>query len=118
MVTDKGWHYTNDHSKMDTISSMSLFAKDLSSKVNPGYLTDMEFPNGLEWTFIPKSTGGSDSTYYCDYFYTHDTGEENIVLAGAAWANASMAGVAYWDCANVTSDSHVTIGARLSYAAQ
>lgn len=118
MVTDKGWHYTNDHSKMDTISSMSLFAKDLSSKVNPGYLTDMEFPNGLEWTFIPKSTGGSDSTYYCDYFYTHDTGEENIVLAGGRWNDASSAGVACWSCDFVASDSGSVLGARLSYAAQ
>ena len=118
MVTDKGWHYTNDHSKMDTISSMSLFAKDLSSKVNPGYLTDMEFPNGLEWTFIPKSTGGSDSTYYCDYFYTHDTGEENIVLAGGSWSRASEAGVASWHCVYVASYSNSDVGARLSYAAQ
>ena len=118
MVTDKGWHYTNDHSKMDTISSMSLFAKDLSSKVTNGYLTDMEFPNGLEWTFIPKSTGGSESTYYCDYFYTHDTGEENIVLAGAGWNIASRAGVASWNCDFVASNSDSSFGARLSYAAQ
>ena len=118
MVTDKGWHYTNEHSKMDTISSMSLFAKNLSSKVPNGYLTDMEFPNGLEWTFIPKSTGGSESTYYCDYFYTHDTGEENIVLVGADWAYASKAGVAFWYCVNVASYSFSNIGARLSYAAQ
>ena len=118
MVTDKGWHYTNEHSKMDTISSMSLFAKNLSSKVPNGYLTDMEFPNGLEWTFIPKSTGGSESTYYCDYFVTHDTGEENIVLVGANWYDASQAGVAYWHCDNVASDSISNVGARLSYAAQ
>lgn len=118
MVTDKGWHYTNEHSKMDTISSMTLFAKDLSDKVTNGYLADMEYPNGLEWTFIPKVAGGSESTYYCDYFYSHDSGEENIVLAGADWADASAAGLAYWYCGSVASYSNSTFGARLSYAQQ
>ena len=118
MVTDKGWHYTNEHSKMDTISSMTLFAKDLSDKVTNGYLTDMEYPNGLEWTFIPKVAGGSESTYYCDYFYSHDSGEENIVLAGAHWNDASTAGLAAWHCAYVASHSYSAVGARLSYAQQ
>ena len=97
---------------------MTLFAKDLSDKVTNGYLTDMEYPNGLEWTFIPKVAGGSESTYYCDYFVSHDSGEENIVLAGADWNGASYAGLAYWNCDNVSSNSHSTIGARLSYAQQ
>ena len=79
---------------MDNISHMFLYAKDLSQKVTNGYLTDMEYPVGLEWTFIPKSTGGSTSTYYCDWFTTHDSGEENIVLAGAALALC----VACWAC--------------------
>ena len=97
---------------------MSLYAKDLSQKVTHGYLTDMEYPVGLEWTFIPKSTGGSENTYYCDYFVTHDSGEENIVLAGAYWYHASSAGLAYWDCLNVASYVYSNIGARLSYAQQ
>ena len=118
MVTDKGWYYTNEHSKMDNISQMSLYAKDLSQKVTNGYLTDMEYPVGLEWTFIPKSTGGSTLTYYCDWFTTHDSGEENIVLAGAAWGDASTAGLAYWYCAYVASDVWSSVGARLSYAQQ
>lgn len=78
----------------------------------------MEYPVGLEWTFIPKSTGGSTSTYYCDYFVTHDSGEENLVLAGANWADASNAGLAYWNCNNVASHVWSVIGARLSYAQQ
>ena len=118
MVTDKGWHYTNEHSIMDTISSMKLYAKDLTSKVPNGYITDMEFPVGLEWTFIPKTTGGTGNTYYCDYLYSHDSGEENIVLAGGAWADASVAGLACWDCSYVASNAGSPLGARLSYAQQ
>ena len=118
MVTDKGWHYTNEHSIMDTISSMKLYAKDLTSKVPNGYITDMEFPVGLEWTFIPKTTGGTGNTYYCDYLYSHDSGEENIVLAGGHWICASHAGLAYWVCDYVASDANSDIGARLSYAQQ
>ena len=97
---------------------MSLYAKDLSQKVTHGYLTDMEYPVGLEWTFIPKSTGGSENTYYCDYFVTHDSGEENIVLAGADWGDASIAGLACWNCSDVASRVGSAVGARLSYAQQ
>ena len=118
MVTDKGWHYTNEHSIMDTICSMKLYAKDLTSKVPNGYITDMEYPNGLEWTFIPKFAGGSESTYYCDYFASHNSGEENIVLDGGHWNSASDAGLACWICDANTSYSRSHIGARLSYAQQ
>ncbi|MCF2611649.1 hypothetical protein [Fusobacterium perfoetens] len=118
MVTDKGWHYTNEHSKMDTISSMTLYAKDLKEKVPNGYISDMEYPVGAEWLFLPKTTGGSATTYFCDYYYTHDPGEENVLLAGGHWDSGSFAGLAYWNCPNVASTSGVSLGARLSWAKQ
>ena len=118
MVTDKGWVYTNDHSKMDTISSMTLYAKDLKEKVPNGYISDMEYPVGAEWLFLPKTTTGTATTYFCDYCYTHDPGEENIVLAGGDWDAGSFAGLACWNCCYVASLSGVDIGARLSWAKQ
>lgn len=118
MVTDAGWYHTNEHSKMDTISSMAKYAKDMSIKVPNNYISDMEFPSGLEWSFIPKTMSGTENTYYCDYCWTHDAGEENIVLAGGAWTDASYAGLACLACYTVASNSSSHIGARLSYAKQ
>lgn len=118
MVTDKGWYYINEHSKMDTISSMKLYAKDLKEKVANGYISDMEYPVGAEWLFLPKTTGGASTTYFCDYCYTHDPGEENIVLAGGHWGDGSAAGLTFWNCSYVASNSGVHVGARLSWAKQ
>lgn len=118
LLTDTGWRYTNDHSKMDVASSMALYSKDMTQKVTNGYITDMEYPVGLEWTFMPKATGGGSSTYYCDYYWSHDPGEENIVLSGANWSAASAAGVACLSCHHVASNVYSLLGARLSYAQQ
>lgn len=116
--TDKGYYLTDEHTKMDNISQMTLIPKDLTSKLTNGYITDMEFPQGWEWTFIPKATGGSTSTYYCDYYWSHDPGEENITLAGGDWDNGANCGVACLDCAYVASGAWAAVGARLSYAVQ
>ena len=118
LLTDTGWRYTNEHSKMDVASSMALYSKDMTQKVTNGYVTDMEYPVGLEWTFMPKSTGGGTNTYYCDHYWSHDPGEENIVLSGASWDNGSSAGVACLSCHDVASDVSSSFGARLSYAQQ
>ncbi|EJW99663.1 hypothetical protein EVA_12230, partial [gut metagenome] len=115
MVTDNGWYHTNEHSKMDNLTQMKHYAKDLSQKVENGWLNDMEYPVGLEWTFIPKSAGGTLSTYYCDNYWTHDIGEENIVLLGGHWDDGVVAGLACWVCGNVSSNLWWAIGARLSY---
>lgn len=116
--TDKGYYLTDEHSKMDNIAKMTLIPKDLTSKLANGYITDMEFTQGWEWTFIPKTTGGSNATYYCDYYWSHDPGEENITLAGGAWASGASCGVAFLGCADVASNAWAGIGARLSYATQ
>ena len=87
-------------------------------KIPNGYITDMEFPKGFEWTFIPKSTGGSATTYYCDYFWSHDPGEENIALSGGHWISGACCGGASLHYDYVASIAWANIGARLSYAAQ
>lgn len=117
MVTDDGWYHTNEHSKMDNLTQMKHYAKDLSTKKD-GYISDMEYPVGLEWTFIPKSTDGSENTYYCDQLWGHDPTEENIVLVGGLWYDGALAGLACWYCFDVASCIWWSLGARLSYAKQ
>ena len=118
IIKDDGYYLTDIHEDMDVTTKMKFIPKDLSMKIPNGYITDMEFPKGFEWTFIPKSTGGSTTTYYCDYFWSHDPGEENIALAGGGWDSGAYCGVAYLSCVYVASDAGAPIGARLSYAAQ
>lgn len=118
LATDDGWYYTNEHSKFDVKSSMKHIPISLTPKVNNGYITDMLFQKGLEYLFLPKSTGGSENTYYSDYFYSHDVGEENIALASGNWNHGSFAGVSCLACGHAASASISDIGARLSYSDQ
>ena len=114
MISDIGYHYTNDVTKFLNMGAMETYAKDLSAKVPNGYITDMEKIPGKEWMMIPKSTGGSASTYWCDYFWSHDPTEQNIALAGGAWGNGAPYGPACWSCTDVASYAYSNLGARLS----
>lgn len=114
MITDLGYHYTNDTTKFLNIGAMETYAKDLSVKIPNGYITDMEKISQKEWLMIPKTTGGSTSTYYCDHFWSHDPTEQNIALAGGSWDAGAYCGPACWICSDVASSAYSTFGARLS----
>lgn len=114
MISDIGYHYTNDVTKFLNMGAMETYAKDLSAKVPNGYITDMEKIPGKEWMMIPKSTGGTSSTYWCDQFWSHDPTEQNIALAGGTWSYGATCGPACWLCDNVASTAYSALGARLS----
>lgn len=115
MISDLGYHYTNDVTKFLNMGAMETYAKDLSSKVPNGYITDMEKIPSKEWMMIPKSTGGGGaSTYWCDHLWSHDPTKQNIALSGGAWTSGATCGPACWHWGNVASNAHSTIGARLS----
>lgn len=114
MISDIGYHFTNDVTKFLNMGAMETYAKDLSAKVPNGYITDMEKIPSKEWMMIPKATGGSTSTYWCDYFWSHDPTEQNIALAGGGWSDGADCGPACWACNHVASHTYSSFGARLS----
>lgn len=114
MINDTGYYYTNDPAKFLNLSSMDKYTKDLSVKIQNGYITDMESIPGKEYLMIPKTTGGTATTYYCDHFWSHDPGEENIALAGGHWHIGAHCGPACWLCSTVASLVYSDVGARLS----
>lgn len=67
--------------------------------------------NCSEWGFLPQVTGGSASTYFCDYFYKNDSGV-NYVLVGGAWSNGSKCGRAV-NVDAAASGANTRIGSRL-----
>lgn len=113
MITDMGYHYTNDPSKFGNLSAMTLFPKALNFKIKNGYVDKMEVIDGYEHLLIPYGTAGSATTYYCDNFWSHDTGEENIALFGG-WDAGAGCGCFCLTCYHVASDSWSTVGGRLS----
>lgn len=59
-----------------------------------GYISDVIFEDLLKYLFFASAVAGSSSTFIPDYWYAHDTGENNIAPAGGAWYYGVVAGLA------------------------
>lgn len=64
--------------------------------------------NGL---LIPKTTGGSNSTYIPDYAYS--SSGWRVLCVGGAWGIGSLAGLLYFDAGVASSNSDSSLSARL-----
>ena len=87
---------TTGYTKIGTLPA-SGWIKDLT-------VTD----NGL---LIPKTTGGSDSTYIPDYAYS--SSGWHVLYVGGYWNSGSYAGLLYFDASNASSYSYSDVSARL-----
>ena len=68
---------------------------------------------GEHWDAFPQAVGGSDSTYYCDGFWTATSGE--LLLVGGSADNGSLCGLSSADSNNGFSSSWTHFGARLAF---
>jgi len=80
-----------------------------------GYLSNIVYEAALKYLLIASAVAGSDSTYIPDYFYAHDAGEVNILLAGGNWSCASHAGLSCLYSGFVASGSSRDVGCRLEF---
>lgn len=92
----------------DYISSTSPLLTD-------GYYKTTLFETPVSVAFLPGTSGASDDTYYADYYYAHDAGEENILLSGGCWYNARGAGVGCLNSDGGASYSTRVCGSRLEF---
>lgn len=76
-----------------------------------GFITKLA--HGRYGDVIPIATGGSDSTYYCDYFW-YNTGNRCFYRSGRS-GNGSRCGVFVAHADNTSSDSSTYVGSRLAY---
>lgn len=81
-----------------------------------GYATQTLYENPLKQMFVASyNTGGSASTYLCDYFYDHTAGRINILLSSGAWIDTSNAGIGSLYSNFDASLSVTYVGARLEF---
>lgn len=119
-IKDDGYYITNDVSKFgkasstfDKISAVPLMGEEQNTNIE-GCITKMTKIDGIhEYVNIPKELGGSVSTYYTDYFWSHKKGQENICRFGASWSYGSLSGAfaLYLSC--VPSAASSNLGSRL-----
>lgn len=114
LINDNGRMKVKMHGPFPSPSdSAGVYSDYVDTGVNTpaeGYVKDCKYgPLG----FIPKTTGGSASTYFCDYFYKNDSGVK-FALVGGRWDSGLRCGrCVYLDLA--ASDTYSTIGSRVSY---
>ena len=80
-----------------------------------GYAKSVLNVDPLKLFFIPSSLTGSETTYLCDYFYSHSVGKTACLLAGGYWAHAGIAGPGSLYLSNDLSAVNADFGARLEY---
>lgn len=84
--------------------------------INTGLTTPAEgyvmTANCSEWGFLPKTTGGSATTFFCDYFYKNASGVR-FALVGAAWTYSGYCGRCL-DLDDLGSAAHPAFGSRVS----
>ncbi len=91
--------------------------EESSDLVNPadGYIKNIVWEDLLSLQFIGSDNAGLATFYLCDYFYVHDAGKVNLLMAGGTWAIGADAGVA---CLGSTIDatySDTHLGGRLEF---
>lgn len=83
-----------------------------------GYCMKLGYDPRFPYTALTEKTGGSSTTYYCDYFYRNppttspDTLRE--VLNGGSVDRGVAAGLSYWHLTYAVSTSYWNLSGRLS----
>lgn len=123
IVKDDGYYTTNNPNNFGTTSTYTKIsgcgtplAGHLTSDFVKGYVTKIEKPTGREKFFnLPCVLDGTETTYYCDYFWSHKLGQENSCLFGSLGGDEPHGGMFCLNWSKVASDDWMTFGARITY---
>jgi hypothetical protein len=80
-----------------------------------GWQSNIHFSAGFSLLFIPSALAGGAASHLFDYFWEHNTGQTNALLAGGDWDIGSLAGPGCVSSYDVAGGSGRDIGARLSF---
>ena len=100
-------YYCTDPSKYadDTATGYT----NIGTLPGSGWIKDLTVTdNGL---LIPKTTGGSETTYIPDYMYS--SSGWRVLCVGGCWGSGSYAGLLYFNANYASSDSSTSFSARL-----
>ncbi len=80
-----------------------------------GYASGVLNVDPLRLMFMPSAIAGSETTYLCDYFYGHTSGNTGCLLAGGYWPYAGKAGPGCLSAINAVSSVNSNFGARVEF---
>lgn len=82
--------------------------------VNVGYKTEIKATPACDF-FSMSVSGGSETTYWCDYNWDNTDASEHCLLIGSRSADGGWAGLFYLSSANGVGASAAYVGSRLTY---
>lgn len=82
--------------------------------VNVGYKTEIKATPACDFFSISVS-GGSETTYWCDYNWDNTDASEHCLLIGGCSGDGGSAGLFYLSSSDGVSHSSAAIGSRLTY---
>lgn len=82
--------------------------------VNTGYKTEIKATPACDF-FSMSVSGGSESTYWCDYNWDNTDTSEHCLLIGGDSGHGGLAGLFYLHSSDGVGSSYAAIGSRLTY---
>lgn len=82
--------------------------------VNTGYKTEIKATPACDF-FSMSVSGGSESTYWCDYNWDNTDTSEHCLLIGGRSGHGGLAGLFYLNSYNGVGNSYADVGSRLTY---
>lgn len=85
-----------------------------STMVSSGYKTEIKATPTCDF-FATSISGGSETTYWCDYNWDNTDTSEHCLLIGGRSGDGGGAGLFYLNSYNSVGSSYANIGSRLTY---
>lgn len=82
--------------------------------INVGYKTEIKATPACDF-FSMSVSGGSETTYWCDYNWDNTDASEHCLLIGGRSDDGGQAGLFYLDSGDGVGSSYASIGSRLTY---
>lgn len=82
--------------------------------INVGYKTEIKATPACDF-FSMSVSGGSETTYWCDYNWDNTDASEHCLLIGGSSDHGGQAGLFYLSSANGVGYSAAAVGSRLTY---
>ena len=111
--TDNQFYTTDDPSLFSSTSYDDYTYKGTFSTSNNVYIKEIMW--GTYGDLVATSTGGSSTTYFCDYTYTSASGSIRCLAAGGQSYSEARCGLSYLHSVNTPSITSVDIGTRLCF---
>lgn len=108
------WYKSVKPDQFTTNKNASYKSLCASTMVSNGYKTEIKATPTCDF-FAVSVSGGSETTYWCDYNWDNTDASEHCLLIGGRSGAGGQAGLFYLTSDNGVGNSHADIGSRLTY---